>query len=378
MRQVRKAVHAVALNAIFLDPGVSGGPETYLRQLVPALAGAYPAVQLIVVTSGKGAASLRDDGWLDFAEIVAAPTDPGRRVRWLFSEQVWLPALARRRHWDVIHSLASTAPAWSPTSSVITLHDVTFLQMQTFSKATTIGLRMSVVPAARRADVLLTGSAAARDEICRRLGLDPNRFMVVPHGAGRPQQIGLSEAEVRARHGLDGRRVVLCVAAKRPHKNQAVLVRAATLLPNDVVIILAGRPELYDGKLRRLAEELGVAGRMRFVDYAPEDELEGLWSVADCGAFPTLGEGFGLPIAEAMARRVPVACSDIPVLREVGGDVPHYFDPHDPRSAADAIAASLADGRRAAAGQARAAAFTWERAAMGTFEAYERAVAARR
>ncbi len=151
---------------------------------------------------------------------MTAPADPGRRLHWLFSEQVWLPAIARKRQWDVVHSLASTAPAWTTARSVITLHDVTFLRVQTFSRATTVGLRMSMVPAARRANVLITGSKAARDEICHELGLDAGRFVVVPHGAGRPRAGGLGEAEARARHALDGRRVVLCVGAKRPHKNR--------------------------------------------------------------------------------------------------------------------------------------------------------------
>jgi glycosyltransferase involved in cell wall biosynthesis len=373
---VGKPVRAVALNAIFLDPGASGGPETYLRQLVPALVGEFPDTRFVVVTTGRGAASLRADGWEDFAEIVAAPVQPGRRLRWLFSEQVWLPAMARKRRWDIVHSLSSTAPAWPGTGSVVTLHDITFLRVRTFSRSTTAALRLSVVPAARRSHALITGSVAARDEICRALALDADRFVVVPHGAGRPPAGGLDEAEARARFALDGRRVVLCVGAKRPHKNQALLVRAATILPADVVFVLAGQPENYEGELRRIAAKLGVSDRVRFVDYASDEELEGLWKAADCAAFPTLGEGFGLPVAEAMVRGVPVACSDIPVLREVGGEVPHYFDPHDARSAADAISAALSNDERVALGRARAATFTWERAAVGTFGAYERAVAA--
>ena len=70
-----------------------------------------------------------------------------------------------------------------------------------------------------------------------------------------------------------------------------------------------------------------MSERVRFLGYLPDDELEGLWRLAACAAFPTLGEGFGLPVLEAMARGVPVACCDLPVLREVGGDVPHYFPP---------------------------------------------------
>src|SRR5439155_1464621 len=93
--------------------------------------------------------------------------------------------------------------------------------------------------------------------------------------------------------------------------------------------------------------------------------------------FPTLAEGFGLPVLEAMQRGRPVACSDIPVLREVGADVPFYFDPGDPASAAQAIGAAMFDGdERAEAARRRAATFSWPRAAEGTFAAYERARAA--
>ena len=117
-----------------------------------------------------------------------------------------------------------------------------------------------------------------------------------------------------------------------------------------------------------------MAERVRFLDYVPDRDLEALWRIADCAAFPTLGEGFGLPVLEAMQRGVPVACSDIPVLREVGLELPFYFDPRDSQSAAAAISAALRDRSRTDAGRSHAATFTWERAANGTFEAYERAI----
>jgi len=231
---------------------------------------------------------------------------------------------------------------------------------------------------APRADALIAVSAAARDDICELLGIDPSRFVVVPHGVGRPASHDASLSEDARRHfGLDGARVVLCVAAKRPHKNQALLLRAGTDLPDDVTIVLAGAPEPYDLELRELANQLGLADRVRFADYVPDTELEGLWQLADCAAFPTLAEGFGLPVLEAMARGVPVACSNIPVLHEVGSDCVRYFDPHDPRDAAAAIGKVLGDRALGAEGARRAGTFSWEAAAEGTFEAYERALAGR-
>jgi glycosyltransferase involved in cell wall biosynthesis len=161
-----------------------------------------------------------------------------------------------------------------------------------------------------------------------------------------------------------------------PHKNQGLLVRALPSLPADTLVMLAGHAEPYEAELRALAGELGVAEHVRFVGYLPDDELEGLWRLASCAAFPTLSEGFGLPVIEAMARGVPVACSDLPVLREVGGEVAHYFPPDDIPAAAAAIEAAWADPNAARAGRERAARFSWEAAARGTLEAYRRALIA--
>ena len=364
----------IALNAMFLDPGVSGGPETYLRGLAGALVAGYPDVRFVVVTTRRGARALRAEGWAGAVELVMLPADEGQRGRRFWAEQVRIPYLARERGWDLVHSVATTAPIRCGVPSVITLHDVTFFRHRTFGALTTLGLRVSVSLAAHNADVLVTGAVAARNEICQVLGLDPARFVVVHHGHDHRVIAREDEREVRSRRRLEGRRVVLCVGAKRPHKNQEVAIRALALMQEEAVLVLAGHPEAYDARLRAIASELGVADRVRFVDYVPDAELETLYRLAACVVFPTLSEGFGIPMVEAMERGAPVAASDIPVLREVGGDAALYFDPHSPAAAADAIRAALADPAIGRRGPARAAGFTWERAARGTFGAYERAL----
>jgi glycosyltransferase involved in cell wall biosynthesis len=366
----------VVLNALFLDPSASGGPETYLRGLAPALAAERPSARLTVVTTRSGAAALRADGWGAWSDVRSLPCEDGQRLRRTWAEQVLLPRLARRLGADVLHSLASLAPIRAGLPTAITLHDVTFVRLPTFSRVTTVGMREIMWRAARRADALLAPSAATRDEICAAIGLDPAEVAVVPHGADRHVRAEpLPEAELRRRHRLEQRAVVLCVAAKRPHKNQELLLRALEHLPGETVVVLAGHAEPYEAELRSLAERLGIEERVRFLAFVPEVELEGLWSLAECAAFPTRGEGFGLPVIEAMRRGVPVACSDLPVLREVGGDVPHYFSPDDPVAAAAAIEAARGDGRAADAGRRRAARFTWAESARLHWEAYERALA---
>jgi glycosyltransferase involved in cell wall biosynthesis len=360
----------VAINALFYEPDRSAGTETYLRGLVPALAAARPATRLHVVTTRLGTRALRSAGWTDFCSLVQLPSDEGQRLRRLYAEQVRLPALARRRGWDLVHSLASVAPAVPGTRSVVTVHDVNFFHWHTFPLATTLAMRALVTRAARRADAMLTVSAAARDDIARTLGIPAERIAVVPNGAGRlPEIEPLTAREVRARRRLPERaRIVLCVAAMRPHKNQELLVRALDHLPDDVVVVLVGHPEAYAG-------ELGESDRLRIAGYVDDAELEGLWRIAGCAAFPTRGEGFGLPLVEALQRGVAVACSDIPVLREVGGELPRYFDPDDAAGAARAVLAALDEPFDAAAARARAGRFSWEAAAEGTHAAYERAMA---
>ena len=364
------------LNALFLDPAASGGPETYMRGLVPALHRERPSARLTVVTTRSGAAALRRARWGEWADVRELPCEDGQRARRTWAEQVLLPRLARRLRADVLHSLASLAPVRPRVPAAITLHDVTFILRRTFSRTTTVGMKEIMLRAARRADSLLAPSAATRDEICEVFRLDPATVAVVPHGAGRPPDVEpLPEAELRERHALGAGHVVLCVAAKRPHKNQGLLLRALEHLASDVVVVLAGHAEPYEDELRAEAARLGVQERVRFLEFVPDAELEGLWRLAECAAFPTLGEGFGLPVIEAMARGVPVACSDLPVLREVGGDVPHYFAPDDPASAAAAIEAARADTGARTAGPRRAARFTWEESARLHWEAYERALA---
>jgi glycosyltransferase involved in cell wall biosynthesis len=381
MARVPARLQTVGINALFLDPGRSGGPETYLRELVGALVEEAPTVRFVLVTTRRGAAALARDGWGERAQLIALPADEGERVRRQVAEQLQLPRLAQRRRFDVLHSLANVAPIRARVPHAITLHDVTFFTRRTFGPITTFGMRAIVSQAAPRANALLTASVAARDEICDVLGFAPERFAVVPHGLGRARGIAAEDhAAVRARHHLDGERLVVCVAAKRPHKNQEVLVRAAPLLGQGTDVVLAGHPEAYDVELRRIAHEVGAA-QVRFVDYVPDAELEALWELADCAVFPTLAEGFGLPVVEAMDRGVPVACSDIPVLREVGGDVPRYFDPHAPASVAAAVEAAIGEApERVPRGRARAARYSWAEAARATLDAYERArlAAARR
>jgi glycosyltransferase involved in cell wall biosynthesis len=258
---------------------------------------------------------------------------------------------------------------------VLTLYDVIFLRERTMSAVSRLSIGAVVRAAAPRAAAVVTMSQASRAAIVEDLRVDPARVFVIP-APGRPPGPAADAEALRERLGLGGRRVVLNVAAKRTHKNQALLLHALALLPSDVALVLAGRDDGEGAALRALAASLSVGKRVVLLDYVPDDELEALYALAGCVALPTKAEGYGLPVLEAMQRGTPVACSDLPVLHEVGGDAVAYFDPTDPAAAASAIEHALTGPGLAARGRAQGARFSWESAAQRHLEIYERCTSA--
>ena len=164
--------------------------------------------------------------------------------------------------------------------------------------------------------------------------------------------------------------MLLSLSAKRPHKNLLALIGALARIPAQrrPLLVLPGYATWHEAELRARAASLGVAGDVRFEGWLAAAELEGLWALADAFVFPSLYEGFGLPVLEAMARGVPVACADASSLPEVAGDAALLFDPHAESEIAAAIERLLGDAALAAQlrakGLARARQFTWERTAQ--------------
>jgi glycosyltransferase involved in cell wall biosynthesis len=173
---------------------------------------------------------------------------------------------------------------------------------------------------------------------------------------------------------------VLSVSAKRPHKNLERLVRAVAAIPEQrrPVLVVPGYATPHEAELRELARRLEVEDWVAWPGWVGGEELEGLYAAASCLVFPSLYEGFGLPVLEAMARGLPVATSGRASLREVAGDAALLFDPEDVDAIRAAIERLLSDEverrRLVAAGRERAARFTWERTAELTAAAYRRAL----
>jgi glycosyltransferase involved in cell wall biosynthesis len=371
----------VGLNLVYLVPGETGGMEVYARELLPRLA-ELDGLRLTAFVNREAAAQ-PGGPWGELVPAVVVPVDARSRVARVRAEQTWLPGLARRAGIDVLHSLASTAPLWGPFARVTTVHDLIYARFpEAHFGLMAAGLRVLVPLGARRAHRLVVDSASTRDDLVALVGVSPSRVEVVPLAASAPRSAPTPEAELRERLGLGARRVVLTASAKRPHKNLLRLLDAHARLPaaGRPALVLPGYPTEHDADLRRRAAELGTGDEVRVTGWLPDADLEGLFALAALFAFPSLYEGFGLPVLEAMQRGVPVACSDRTSLPEVVGEAALLFDPEDAAAIAAALERLLTDdalaGRLRAAGRERARRFTWEATARGTAEAYRRALAA--
>ncbi|HMQ34447.1 MAG TPA: glycosyltransferase family 1 protein [Chloroflexaceae bacterium] len=306
------------------------------------------------------------------------------RMLWM---QLALPAQLGAERPDICHYPNSIGPLRSPVPYVVTIHDMTLSLMPGHHPWRKQLLVRPLIPlVARRAAHVITVSTQARADIVRILRVPPGRVTVIPEAAAahfRPVP-GEEQERARARYGLR-RPYVLYIGTLEPRKNLVRLIRAWHSLrrrgevPHQLVIV--GAPGWQYRPIYEEARALGCADEIVFTGYLPRGDLPALYSAADAFAFPSLAEGFGLPVVEAMACGTPVLISDTPALREVAGEAAVRVDPRSVEAIADGLGLLLGDrelhDRLGAAGLARAASFSWQRAARDTLAVYRAALAAR-
>jgi glycosyltransferase involved in cell wall biosynthesis len=224
-----------------------------------------------------------------------------------------------------------------------------------------------------------------RDDLVEQYGLDPDRIAVInvpPATAAYPEP-SVDELEA-TRHRLQlPERFIYYPAQTWPHKNHRGLFRALGLLRRSglaVPLVCSGHPNEHQRATTRAARDAGVADLVTFAGFLPPLDVMALYRLARAIVFPSLYEGWGLPILEAFRANLPVACSSVTSLPELVGDAALVFDPHDERAIADAVHAVWADDARreilAERGRRRAECFSWDRVAM-TLRAHYRHVTGR-
>jgi glycosyltransferase involved in cell wall biosynthesis len=371
----------VGLNLVFLGER-AGGAGRYGIELPGALLAAEPETEIHVFVSRDASPELRREPWAGSVRWVTLPVRLTGPPVHLLAQFAGLPALALARRLDVLHSPANTGPVVLPgVASVVSLLDLIWLHRAAEWEASTRvhrRMRMLVNHCVRHADRVFAISQAAADDFVQTLGVPRERIDVTPLGVRPPSGAQTAEGELRERLTLGGARVVLCVAQKRPYKNLHRLVSALPELDGDVVLVLPGSSTAYELELRTLAAELEVTERIRFPDWLSDAELNGLYALSSAFVLPSLIEGFGLPVLEAMARGVPVACSNVSALPEVAGDAALLFDPESQEQITAALRRLLADRELARTliegGHARVDEFTWRRTGQLSLAGYRRAL----
>jgi len=292
---------------------------------------------------------------------------------------VGLPGRLRRDAVDVFHA-PYLVPPLSPCPSVVTVHDLAFRLLPECRLQSRGNLRSALITlSARRARAVITDSEWSRGDLIRLLRLSPQKVHVVPLAPAAhftPGDVAAARQRVHERLGVQPP-IILAVGYSSPRKNIPRLLEAVATGPQPVLreatVVIVGRPA--GGGAEALRERFPALGnRLVFTDWISQDDLVALYRAANVLAFPSLYEGFGLPVLEAMACGTPVVSANTSSLPEVAGDAAVLVDPTDRGAIAEAVAAVLEDGALGETlsqkGLRRAAEFTWQRTARQTYEVY--------
>ena len=278
---------------------------------------------------------------------------------------------------DVVHAPSLAFPARGRRPLVVTVHDVLFMDFPDAYPPHGLRFHRRALERLSSADLVICPSRVTADRLSS-LARPPGRVRVVPLGTELTPspQPGRVLADLRIEQPY-----VVWVGTLEPRKNVERVIRgfveAVTSGPRDergLKLYLVGPPGWDRGKAAGLLEDRGIRDLVRWMGPQPRERLRAIYSGAEALVFPSLGEGFGLPVLEAMACGTPVVASDLPVLREVAGEGAVFCDPTDASSIGEAITRLLADDTLAdscrRAGLLRAAELTWERTVAATAACY--------
>jgi alpha-1,3-rhamnosyl/mannosyltransferase len=360
----------VGVNLLWCLPGLVGGSEEYITR---QLAGVSDVELVLFAVRGFAEAhpELRDR-----FPIVTAPLDGRRRGVRVAVEHTWLPAKTREGRLHLLHHAGGTLPRPQPAPGLVTIHDLQYLAYPQYFGRLKLAWLVSAVPAAVHHAVAVTvPSEYVKSTVVTAFDCPPERVVVVPHGYEPPFQRP-DLGELRARYGVSGR-CILYPAITHPHKNHVFLVRAfAALGPgyDDVVLVLLGGSGSAADAVSAEIERRGLTERVIRPGRVHDADRDGLYRVATVMAFPSLYEGFGAPVLEAMALGCPVVAANTTALPEVVGDAGVLVDPASAEEWRDALARLLDDdaerGRLGEAGRQRAARFTPATSAQALLDAY--------
>jgi glycosyltransferase involved in cell wall biosynthesis len=293
-------------------------------------------------------------------QAIRARFRPGR-ILW---EQIVLPMEASRFHLDVMFNPGFTAPLAVLCRTVTTFHDLQHKRHSEYFRWFDLPFwRFLLWTAAHRSQKLIAVSEATRADLLHSYRIPPERVSVIHHGVD-PSFFALDRSPTEP--------YLLCVSTLHPHKNLERLVRAFARKKRPERMVLAGMRGFQASAIESVIQSLEMKDRVEITGWLPRKDLLRLYKRAQAFVYPSTFEGFGMPVLEALAAGIPVACSNIAPIKEVAGDAALFFDPLDEEAIAAAVDQILNDqllrARLAQAGPERARPFTWRRTAEKTLK----------
>ncbi len=363
-----------------------GGIGRLTRELIAALARLDDdhAYRLFVMGAGR----------------TPLPPRPGERFAWRGTRitpkwwaRVWgraqlpLPVEAITGRVDLYHATDFLLPPTLPgTRTLLTVHDLSYVRVPESANPSLRAYLDAVVPrSARRADQVLADSQATKDDLTALYGIPPEKITVILSGVDphfRRIEDESARAAVREKYALGTRPYIFAVGTVQPRKNYIRLMQALDKLRRDgldVMLVIAGGKGWLDDPIHWALDELRLREHVHLIGFADDADLPALYSEARVTAFPSLYEGFGLPIIESMACGTPVVTSKVSSMPEAAGDAALLIDPLNVDELTGALARLLTDeGLRMSLvqqGYAQAGRFTWERSAQALRTVYRQLLA---
>jgi glycosyltransferase involved in cell wall biosynthesis len=362
------AVLRIGVNALYLIPGGVGGTEIYLRSLLHALEEIDRDNEYHVFTNNEAGVDLvpAAPNFIHEPTGVNATFRPARLI-W---EQTSLPVAVRRLKLDCLFNPGFTAPVIASCPNVTVFHDLQHkLHPEHFRWFDLPFWNLFLYWAVKRSKILIAVSDATRNDLVRFYKIPESKIRVIPHGVER-EFFNIRNDPDRENPYL------LCVSTLHPHKNLDRLIRVFgefRKIHPEYRLVMAGLRGFHAEFLEKIADDY-----VQFTGWIPREDLYELFRRASGVVYPSTFEGFGMPVLEAMAAGVPLACSAIEPLHSIAGEAAFQFDPADDEAMLAAMIRLIEEGDSLRIpGQRRATHFTWQAAAEKTLSAILHAAKAR-
>lgn len=355
--------------------GEMTGVETYIYRILRALGNTKARNNLRLF--GPVKSLYRDIGF----EGDPPDSAPGSKLWRILWEQTALPLKAYSEGVDLLHCPTHLVPLWNRSKTVVTVHDLAFEHFPgSYERHVRAFLRKAVPLSLNRADAIIAVSENTKEDLENIYGIDPAKVRVIYNGVNSEfREIEGSEEINRLKKEYElPKKFILYLGTLEPRKNIKRIIKAYRAYRDNErtktkLVVAGGKGWLYED-IFELVEEEGLGSEVVFTGYVENEELVSLYNLAESLIFPSLYEGFGFPVLEAMACGTPVITSNVSSLPEVAGEAAILVDPREVEEIVKGISLVLHDrdlrNELVEKGKKRAAEFTWEKSARGHLEVY--------